>query len=341
MTAHSLWSVREQDFPVSAGRRQQLRFTLNYAVLAPSSHNTQPWRFHILNGGEGVDLWMDRTRSLPVADPDDRELTISCGAALLQLRLAMENFGPQTFTELLPDPSQPNWAARITWERRPIDRRPDRPLFTNIVWRHTDRNPFQDWTVPPALLTELEHQARQEGAWLRFLLPGQPRESVAALIAEGVRRQAASPPFRQELARWLRPNWQEASDGIPGYSLGMRGWTSSTIAPLLLRAVNWGRWMGKAEAESARRAPVLAVLGTLSDDPKAWLNAGQALTRVLLRSCAEGVRASFLNQPVQVPELRSELAAITQAGVPQMMFRLGYGFHSKPTPRRPVDCVVS
>ena len=113
MTAHELWSVREQDFPVSADRRQQLRFTLTYAVLAPSSHNTQPWRFHILNGGGGVDLWMDRTRSLPVADPDDRELTISCGAALLQLRLAMENFGPQTFTELLPDPSQPNWAARI------------------------------------------------------------------------------------------------------------------------------------------------------------------------------------------------------------------------------------
>lgn len=341
MTAPQLWSVREQDFPASADRRRQLRFTLNYAVLAPSSHNTQPWRFRILSRGDGVDVWMDRSRRLPVADPCDRELTISCGAAVEHLQLAMQNFGPRTWTELLPDRSEPDWVARVEWGHGAIDPGPDRPLFKNIVWRHTDRDPFHEWTVPPCLLAELQHQAEREGAWLRFLPAGGAREPVAALIAEAVRRQAASPPFRQELARWLRPNWQEASDGIPGYSLGMRGWISSTIAPLLLRAVNWGRWMGKAEAESSRRAPVLAVLGTLSDEPRAWLNTGQALARVLLRACAEGVRASFLNQPIQVPELRAELAAIVKAGVPQMMFRLGYGFHSRPTPRRPVDCVVS
>jgi len=41
------------------------------AVLAPSSHNTQPWLFE-LHEGE-VDLHADRIRSLPVNDPDDRE----------------------------------------------------------------------------------------------------------------------------------------------------------------------------------------------------------------------------------------------------------------------------
>ena len=155
MTAHPLWGVREQDFPASADRRQQLRFTLNYAVLAPSSHNTQPWRFRIITGGDGVDVWADRTRRLPVADPHDRELLISCGAALLQLRLAMENFGPRTYTELLPDASEPDWEARIQWGHRAIDRRAERPLFKNIVWRHTDRDPFHEWTVPPLSLIHI------------------------------------------------------------------------------------------------------------------------------------------------------------------------------------------
>ncbi|WP_229440580.1 hypothetical protein [Massilia sp. BSC265] len=55
-------------------------------MLAPSSHNTQPWLFRMAESS--IDLFADRTRALPVNDPDDRELTISCGCALMHLRIA-------------------------------------------------------------------------------------------------------------------------------------------------------------------------------------------------------------------------------------------------------------
>jgi len=56
----------------------QARALLDAAILAPSSHNTQPWRFAVRE--RTIDLYADRTRALPVNDPDDRELTISrCG----------------------------------------------------------------------------------------------------------------------------------------------------------------------------------------------------------------------------------------------------------------------
>ena len=69
-------------FPVSI---EELRPLVAQAVLAPSSHNTQPWLWLLLEGS--VTLFADRTRALPVNDPDDRELTMSCGAALLNLTM--------------------------------------------------------------------------------------------------------------------------------------------------------------------------------------------------------------------------------------------------------------
>ena len=85
------WTVLEADFPIDDTPSEQLHFLLSYAILAPSEYNTQPWRFKVTN--RAIELYADRSRRLPRLDPDDRELTISCGAAFLNLRLALRHFG--------------------------------------------------------------------------------------------------------------------------------------------------------------------------------------------------------------------------------------------------------
>jgi hypothetical protein len=67
----------------------ELRFAVEQAVLAPSSHNTQPWQFRL--DGDTVELYADRDRVMHVIDPQDRELVISCGAALLNIELAIQH----------------------------------------------------------------------------------------------------------------------------------------------------------------------------------------------------------------------------------------------------------
>jgi nitroreductase len=74
------WDVDGRSFPVDASGADKLRAAVDYAVLVPSDHNTQPWRFKIVD--ETLELWADRSRALPVVDSHDRELTMSCGAAL-------------------------------------------------------------------------------------------------------------------------------------------------------------------------------------------------------------------------------------------------------------------
>lgn len=81
---------------------ETVRSLVQRAVLAPSSHNTKPWRFR--TSTSTIDLLADRTRALPVNDPFDRELTISCGAALMTLRAAIAASGQDARVWVLPDP---------------------------------------------------------------------------------------------------------------------------------------------------------------------------------------------------------------------------------------------
>ncbi len=135
------WDVREADFPATGPPAEQLRFLLHYAVLAPSGHNTQPWLFKI--DGDTVELYADRSRALPVVDPDDRELTISCGAALLHLRVALRHFGYTGTVNPFPDPEDPDLLARVCMGKSREASAGEHALFQAITMRRTNRQAFE------------------------------------------------------------------------------------------------------------------------------------------------------------------------------------------------------
>ena len=56
----------------------------------------------------------------------------------------------------------------------------------------------------------------------------------------------------------------------------------------------------------------------------------------------EGYDASYLNQPIEVPELREHLRETLQTDpYPQLLIRVGRGEFAAHTPRRPFDQVAS
>ncbi|MFA9459791.1 Acg family FMN-binding oxidoreductase [Thiohalorhabdus methylotrophus] len=333
------WRVAESDFPRKGSIDEQLRFLLRYAVLAPSSHNSQPWRFRIRDGG--VDLFADHSRGLPVVDPNDRELIMSCGAALFHLRVALRHFGLRDAVTLLPDPDRPDWLARVAPGGPHAPEDSDRLLFSALFRRFTHRGAFREAPVPPELTHMLTWMAESEGARLLCLARPEEKEPVAGLVAEGTRRQGASARFRRELSEWVRINDSPRRDGLPGYALGF-GRLPSLVGPWMLRWINWGGRQAERDRYWAVNAPVLAVVATDRDDPLCWLAAGQGLAGVLLRAAEDGVQASFLNQPVEIPALRLRLQEVGGVhGMPQVLLRMGFGVEKRaPTPRRPVDEVV-
>jgi hypothetical protein len=336
-----IWNINDTEFPKTGIPDEQLQFLLNYAVLAPSSHNTQPWLFKIKN--EAIDLYADRTRILPVADPQGRELIISCGAALFNLRIALHHFGYKGKITTFPDPSNPDFLARIQLGCSIQQDAEEHLLFEAIQRRHSNREDYEDWDVPQSLLKWLQTDVEQEGAWLHIVKKDTARNAVAELVAQADHLLMANPNYRRELAAWIRPGNSTSHDGIPGYAQGVDEHFdfATPILALVLRSFDMGDSIAEHSRKLVEHSSVIAVLGTKGDTQAYWLAAGQALERLLLRGQAIGLSASFLNQPIQVPSLRLQLSQIiNELGYPQILLRLGFGVEVKPTPRRPVDEVL-
>jgi len=334
------WAVDPAAFRTCDDAAARLRFLVTYAVLAPSSHNTQPWRFHLRDGAR-LELRADRTRSLPVVDPEDRALVISCGAALANLRAAGAALGEALEVATTPVPGDRELLAVIRSNGPCAPAPGSARLLRAMTARRTSRFAYAPDPVPAPLRAEIIGAAEAAGtARLHWVEDFARRHAIALLVAEGDRIQMADPAFRHELATWLRPSHRASRDGVSGAAVGLPDMLSFALA-LAIRTFDLGGSQAAKDVALAEGAPVLAVIATPGETQADWLAAGEALQRALLAVTAGGFTASFMNQPVEVPALRARLAGTGgAAGHPQLLIRIGRGPKPVPTMRRSLRDVL-
>jgi hypothetical protein len=336
----SPWDIRGADFPIGKARAIQLEYLVRYAVLAPSTHNSQPWRFGVR--GEALEVSADRTRSLPHCDPNDRELTISCATAFRFAWIAARNYGWEGIVELLPDPRNPDLLARLRLGQPIHASYTEVRRFNAIVHRRTNRTRFTTDPLVNQRVQELPALARnQPDTGLAVTSDPGVRRAVAALVYQADRRQMAEPAHRQELAKWIKPTDQAISaDGMSLASFGMSDrLTAATSA--LMDVLDIGPQTATRHKRLAEASPWLGLLTTVEDEKRAWLYAGMALADIVLDLAANDIACSFLDQPIQVLDLRPELARIFGVtGFPQMLLRIGRGRAVRAAPRREPESVI-
>ena len=165
------------------------------------------------------------------------------------------------------------------------------------------------------------------------------RYAVMDLITRGDRLQWAEQAFRQEVAAWVRHR-NESRDGF-AVSAQAKGNAAGAISPFIVRTAHVSYGEAVKDRQLGAGSPTLAVLATSTDTWIDWFSAGQAVEKILLRAYAEGVQASFVNQPIEVPSLRTALhGLIGHSGFPQLVLRIGYGQEVSATPRRSVSEVL-
>jgi hypothetical protein len=68
---------------------------VRYATLAPSSHNTQCWKFALNDNGRSITILPGLARRCPVVDPDEHHIFVTLGCATENMIQAALAHGPK------------------------------------------------------------------------------------------------------------------------------------------------------------------------------------------------------------------------------------------------------
>ena len=315
---------------IQQDRAQTLRRAAVRATLAPSIHNTQPWRFVL--SADALEIHADRSRQLRVLDPRGRQMTISCGCALFNARASMGAAGYDPQVARLPDPMQPDLLARSLIGEPRRGWVPIGALDAEAERRHTNRRRFSDEPVPPEDIAALVEAAHAEGAVLFPIEREEHRQSTARLSQLADEIETADPAYRAELRAWTTDDGRRR-DGVPAAAVPHTDAGSGDEIPIRDFDTRGMGWLPTKTQSSMRQC--LLLLASAGDDRMAWLRSGEALERVLLELTRRGYVASPFTQVIEVARtnamLRQELALTMH---PHILLRVGRAPATTPTRRR-------
>jgi nitroreductase len=306
---------------------------IRLACMAPSVHNTQPWVWAV--DGDKVHLFADRRRWLANADPNERDLIISCGAALHHLQVAAAGLGWRAQIRRRPNRVNPAYLATITFEPSAAEAT-DAALLQALRLRHTDRRPN---AAKPVLHEDLD---RLLGAAARFgvasfaVVSSSARGALLRLLDAADAAQRNNPKYLEEMNSWVD---RGKGDGIPSANL-LRHRAGDRDPATRFPSGHL------ADLVPGSEPPALLALCTSSDDVPSRLHAGEALSAVLLRAHLAGLSAVPLSQATEHEAARMILQdeLVGSAAEPQIVVKVGWPGDpdrpAPPTPRRPLGEVL-
>jgi hypothetical protein len=323
--AEQVWTLKESD---------SMRSLIHYATLAPNGHNTQPWKFAIR--GNAIEIHPDYSRELPVVDPQHRELWISLGCALENLLTAARASG------YAAEVAYPDSTDLIRVNLASDSPQPD-PLFDVIPERQNTRSEYDRRPIPASDLDRILSLPIESGVSLRFVTAPNELETLVEYVNQGNLSQYADSAFVDELIEWLRFNKRDAlamMDGLYSACSGnpeVPGW----LGRMFVAGTKPGQ-QADADAKKLRSSSAAVMIASETEDKSTWVRTGQVYERLALQTTALGIKSAFLNQPIEVSELRSQFQSAVGLGaaLPQLLVRLGYADALPRSLRRPVDQVL-
>jgi len=306
------------DSPTAPDHARAMRDGLAQAAAAagyaPSIYNTQPWRWSLAR--DTLDLYLDRSRVLDAGDPDTRLATLSCGAALHHARTIMSADGWSAAVTRMPDAADQNYLAHLHVDGpAPPDPQAVRHVRT-IPLRHTDRRPVTGIMVGSEDLRAITASVLAEGAWLYMLSAHQIIE-LAEAADQAQQANAADPAWRAELAYWTGRTRPAGTD-LPDPATRQHEPLSTMAGRDVSQPVDL------AISAKHDRAALYAILYGHSDEPRDWLQAGEALSAGWLTATERGVSVLPLSAPVEVIGTRGTLQRLlSYLHHPYLVLRFG------------------
>ena len=310
---------------------------VRYATLAPSSHNTQCWSFHVQD--QAMVIAPDLSRRCPIVDPDDHHLHVSLGCAVENLAQAALAAGMKAEARF-----DVAGSGAITVDLE-ATRASETPLFLAIPERQCTRGDYDGKPVSNDELGLLEQAGSGKGVRVMLLTGAADIERVTEFVVAANTAQLRDVAFVAELKSWIRFSAAEAErrgDGLFSAAAGspvLPRWLASPLMGLFLTPKS----ENERYVKQIRNSSGIAVFASQTNDKAHWIEAGRCYERFALQATALGLRNSLLNQPLEVGAIRPQFASAMGLGNqrPDMVVRFGRGPAMPMSMRRPLAAVLA
>lgn len=306
------------------------------ACRAPSLHNSQPWRWVVK--GSTLHLFADLTQMMNSADPEGREIYLSCGAVLDHLVVAMAGIGWHTAVHRFPDAHDPLHIASMDFRQAAVQMTGRAHIRASAInKRRTDRRPF----YAPGGWQDFESVLRQAVLPYQVMFDvvlddARPTLAYASRLTETIR--ATDPSYAAELRWWTSP--------LP-YGQGMP--STALPSPAMWGRVDVARGFAPSavptgDGDSIDESKII-VLSTHREDARLdVVRCGEALSAILLDCTAAGLATCTLTHLTELAQSREVVRGLTgQSGTPQLLIRVGQPLTDEAlaaTPRKPIAEVL-
>lgn len=298
---------------------------LNYARLAPSVHNTQPWKFIV--DGSSISIAAEPKRMLDAGDPTSRETWISFGICLETLLQAAKGLGMKATITHLQTATFDDIIATVSVT--PDSDKRQESILSALEKRHTYREKMEPTEIAPSLLDACQTAIEDlKGVSVLFMQDRPSIKRVGNFTFKAMSLALSSPDFRNELYELVHYNWSPSRIGMHGYVLG-----EGTVGSVLGKwSIKLGTGIDRKARQDQQRvldASALIFIATKGDVPSFWLRAGQGYMRVALEVAKSGLAQATLAAPIEAASFHEDIEKMLHtSGRIQTMLKVGKATHT-------------
>lgn len=308
---------------------------IGYAIKAPSGHNTQPWKFNI--NEKSIEILPNYTKSLPVVDPDNRELFISLGCAAENLCISATSKAYDSKVCIAD-----NGVIAIDLRKNELVKCD--PLFDQITLRQTNRSVYNGRIISSDVLDTLKNITIEAGINIYFYGNGTEEfASISDFVVRGNVVQMQNRKFTDELKSWMRFNKKhqdKTNDGLSYAVFGAPNLPMFIVKPIMSCYLN-DKTQNKGDIKKMQSSSHFVLFTSDDNTPEQWVNLGRTMERFLLKSTEAGIAHTYMNQPNEVKELSMEMTGILHlSAYPTTLLRIGYGETQPYSKRLSIENVI-
>ena len=283
-----------------------------YGVSASNPHNTQAWKFKILNEKQML-LFVDSKRILPETDPTTRQIHIGCGCFLETASIGITQEGYTSQVDYFPEGEyEISEIGEFPVAKLSLTKNinvKNAALNKVLLNRQTSRLQFSDEIIDISTRKSINQLMGKNYNNIQLITDLETLNSIRPILSEGMKVESYTYNTNEESRKWFRENDKKIENEKDGINLpgnGMKG-IKKWFAERQLKGLSSEKWNDKKIIDytlknhykkvnsSVNIITITSTTNTMID----WVKAGQDYAHLQLSCLLEGFYMQPLSQVLQ------------------------------------------